>query len=437
MVNVIKNWLKNRRADYLVLRSAICHRLVLWKIRHRPAGQKIKVVFYVYDAAKWKCQALYDFMASSDDFDPVVAIGQSPYNAVSKAADTSEAALCALEDFFKKCGCRTVRVAGGFPIEFVDLKTLNPDVVFLQQPWSLPDKYEPWNISRYALPVYVPYYVQVRLVPDLDCAMPFHRCLYAYFVLSKDWQQAMTKAMEGNKKTTRYIPCGHPALDCYSRCATSFAKEKIIYAPHFSFSHPNNKALMPYGTFEWNGREILEYAKAHPQFKWVFKPHPSLKDKCIDSGFMTRQEVERYYDEWREIGQVSLDGGYDKLFREARAMITDSSSFLAEFGATGSPLIYLVSQGMSNEVRINCSSYVDAYYQVHNIQEMKDAFELVIEKSADPLRERRSAALRDSGLLGNNASGNIVEFLRLLCKRMNEKLESGCRPKNIEGVSEP
>ena len=66
----------------------------------------------------------------------------------------------------------------------------------------------------------------------------------------------------------------------------------IIYAPHHSFapSHLN------FATFKWNGKYILEYAKSHPEFKFVFKPHPQLKTRMIKRHIMSEKEVDNYFE---------------------------------------------------------------------------------------------------------------------------------------------
>lgn len=47
---------------------------------------------------------------------------------------------------------------------------------------------------------------------------------------------------------------------------------------------------------------MLDWAKCHPEFKWVFKPHPRLKNALIKNNIMSEEEVERYYSEWEKIG---------------------------------------------------------------------------------------------------------------------------------------
>ena len=59
-----------------------CYESHIARIRNRRAGTKIKVLFIVSEIAKWKEQSLYEAMARSEDFDPMVAI--SAYNGQSE-----------------------------------------------------------------------------------------------------------------------------------------------------------------------------------------------------------------------------------------------------------------------------------------------------------------------------------------------------------------
>lgn len=420
MILNIKNKLRDIRTLFRIFESIIFQHLVLKRIRHRQKGQKIIVLFYVYDAAKWKCQSVYDLMAKSEDFEPIVAIGQSPYNDVSKSLETSEKALRMLEDYFINKGCRTIKVVNGCPLQFTDLARLKSDIIFIQQPWSLPNDYEPWNISRYALPMYVPYYVEIGFDYHFDCQSDFHRCLFRQFTLSEKWSEGLRKAI-GNKLTAvKYIATGHPSLDFAIQTEISDLTKRpvktIIYAPHFSFYHPKIKRILNIGTFSENGVKILEYAKRHREFNWIFKPHPALFDNLAKPEVWGNDKTKDYYDEWKRIGIVSLDGNYLELFFKADAMITDSASFLAEYGATGKPIIYLVRNHPDAEMPHAPDRYFEKYYNVHNLDEMYLTFKNILEKSEDPMREERINAVRKAGLLGNNAAKNIVNCLKNIFK---------------------
>ena len=122
-----------------------------------------------------------------------------------------------------------------------------------------------------------------------------------------------------------------------------------------------------------------------------------------------------YYDEWRKIGKVELGGNYASLFDEADAMVTDCGSFLAEFGATGKPIVYLVRSHPDAQMPNAPNRYFDSYYKARNLEEMYEAFKSVLEESRDPKREERRKAVEAAGLMMDDAAKRIVEWLRKLC----------------------
>ena len=156
---------------------------------------------------------------------------------------------------------------------------------------------------------------------------------------------------------------------------------------------------------------MLEYAEAHPEVKWVFKPHPVLKRKLRESGFMTEEEMSAYYQRWAKIAIVNTDSDYQELFLESRALITDCGSFLPEYGSTLRPVIRLISSKDKNVPPKSAKRIYDAYYNVHNLEELYAMLKLVVEDGRDPNRDIRIDAVHQAKLADEDASKNIVGYL--------------------------
>ena len=144
----------------------------------------------------------------------------------------------------------------------------------------------------------------------------------------------------------------------------------------------------------------------------MFKPHPILRTILPKLGVMTVAEVDAYYARWAKIAISSFDADYQELFLESRVMITDSGSFLPEYGSTGRPVIRLICAKNKHIPPLAAKEVYDTYYNVRNLKEMYAAFKLVIEDEQDPNREQRLIAVKKSGLCGTNASANIVNYLK-------------------------
>ena len=396
-----------------------CYKSHVDRIRNRRAGAKIKVLFIVSEIAKWKEQSLYEAMSRSEDFDPVVAI--SAYNGQSEGQVSNgklEDVLAAAEAFFDRMGdkhVRAVKIAGGNRI-FSDLSEFNPDIVYYTEPWMESESRQtPEWVSRFALTCYSPYYVPNYSCLKEACKLPLHRFLWNYYCMSKSEAKYFTNAyypFKNCRTTTSFVGVGHPALDYFNQNKRQhFSSKTIIYAPHCTIAGGTSTWIHYYGTFRWSGDFMLEYAKSNPEIKWVFKPHPQLRYGIKCAGLMSDEEIDAYYSEWRRIGTVCEDSDYQELFLDSFAMITDCGSFLSEYGATERPIIHLISSDNKYKPLSSLICLYDTYYKVHNTNELSTTLRMVIERREDPMLERRVEALKSTGMIGRNASEEIIRHL--------------------------
>ena len=74
---------------------------------------------------------------------------------------------------------------------------------------------------------------------------------------------------------------------------------------------------------------------------FVFKPHPSLRNKLYE--YWGAEKTEAYYSRWENPGVSHIEEGkYLSLFKHSDAMIHDCGSFTIEYLYTGLPVMYLV-----------------------------------------------------------------------------------------------
>ncbi len=368
-------------------------------------GEKIRVVFLVSEVAKWKTQSLFDLMKADPHYEPVMAIFRRDWS----DRDSEDKVLADIRV------AKAYYEGKGNPCEIVyspedpfvpQLAKLKPDIVFYQQSWVSNGIRD---VCRYALPAYVPYYVVNYGEPGIGCKMVFHRFLAYYFHLNSDWAEIAKECAPALFYSGRHIATGHTSLDYLHLNAPPPPKRPcVIYAPHFSFILPNHDNLLGISTFPWSGLPILDYAKAHPDLNWVFRPHPHLRDELVRSGLMTEGERDRYFAEWGRIARVSTDSDYQSLFAESTAMVTDCGSFLVEYGATGKPLIHLISSTAKVRPMRPAQELFAAYYEVRDLNEMFASFKVVLENGKDPKKAVRQRAVAAYNLAGVFAAGNIM-----------------------------
>ncbi len=393
------------------------------RLRAKPKGKKIRVLFLNSETSKWKCQSLYRKMQDSGIFNPIIGI--TALGEQSTYSDSElENVFTASERFFDNLGDTHVRTVKLKPRRYSDLNEFSPDIVFFPEPWNMQSPQTTENLSRIALVCYVSYFVEPCINTQehirLHCLMDMHRFLHTYFVQSEELLNIFQKELSIVNHSYYLIAVGHPALDYLTNSdgPRESQTKNVIYAPHFSIKPAKGRgSLYLRSTFEQTGEIILEYAQKHPEVKWVFKPHPKLRKFLEESGNWSRQKVDEYFFAWERIATCCYDGNYQVLFAESKAMITDSSSFLIEYGLTGKPLIRMIPTVEVSQFLPSVKALVNSFYNVRSVDELIKAMDMVIVQNKDPMKEIRANAICDMKWARTNAAENIVNYFRSTLNR--------------------
>lgn len=404
----LRMWVSRQLLAWRICACRRNYRKVLAKLRLKyKNGSKIRVLFLVSELSKWKTQSLYDMLSQDSRFEVSLA--------VSCRADwwnhpEYEVLLKEYVEEFKKKGMNPVVVADFKTMRDIPLESFNPDIVFYNQPYDWRSGYLPCSVSRYALTFYVPYFVPTHADAPKHYDLEFHRTIFRFVQLNEAWAERFSSLMK-EEKAGEVVGLGHTFFDNFEHAEKSVKGDLVVYAPHWSFDHPKNPNSSNIGTFLWNGREILNFARQHPEIKWVFKPHPALQWKLVQSGVMTEREMKDYYAAWKALGISYFGSDYGKLFKDSCALITDCGSFIAEYPPCGGAMIHLLSKTIKNPMHpINMKMY-ETFYRVRNIAEMEHVFDEVLIKRRDPKHDERMKAVRELNLIGNNAAKNILEHI--------------------------
>lgn len=420
VIGKLKFWLDNSCEflfgyGILLVQVCICknrYKKIVERIRIRSkGGQKIRVIFMSDNVSKWKCQSVYSAMARSKLFDPQIAITMKPAEMRKEIAERVKI-FSDRTAYFADIGDNVVLACDPEMGQYCDLNTFNPDIVFFEEPWLLPESQSVFNVSRYALTCYVPYSYEIGFDKKLVCMRKFHRLMWRIFANSDERVELYEQFNRSFEMAGKAVSCGYPPLDYFNNLELCEKRDLVIYAPHFSFHVDGQESMLNLGTFDWNGREILAYAKEHPEISWVFKPHPGLFDRLVGSGIMTLHEAMEYYEEWGKIGVVCYDGNYLKYFSKAKALVTDCGSFLVEFAPTKMPIIRMIPKNANWETTPAYQQLFSTYYTGHDWDELRTILNQVVVNGCDSNRELRITIAKELGLLGSNAGNRITEFLK-------------------------
>ena len=384
-----------------------------WRVKRRIRRKqgKIRVLFPIHELAKWKCQSVFDLMKASDQFEPIMALSGADTDWASPR-DVVRSRHRQMREFFDARGMQWVETYDIEANRCKSFREFKPDIVFYSQPWGHDFSQIPSVVSRYALTYYVPYFVPNYSSLYMEISHLFHCTLTRYFVLNKMMADEYGAAIPKWMRTSAYIPVGHPMLDYFTEHKDVLCKENyVIYAPHWSIDHPNNSNNENYSTFLDTGRFMLDFAQRHPEFKWVFKPHPTLRFTLLRTGAWTDREVAEYYQAWEKLGVACYTADYPALFMQSRLLITDCGSFLAEYSSTGRPLIRLVSPTVKLGVKKFNERLFNSFYNTKGITELEAVLDQVLIQNEDLRRNERLESVKSAGLSDSHASVNIYRYL--------------------------
>ena len=411
--NKFRNFCKSIDNRAKIKKAQMSYPRLIEKIRNNK-NAKIKVLFLVNENSKWKTQSLYEYFAKSDRYEPVIALTIAD---AQRKLPFEEKLKC-LEDnynFFTGKGVNCVYAWNTKTNRAINLKVFKPQIVFYQQPWYLPKTQMPDVVSKFALTCYVPYFLPNYGIMNMDY-FDFHKFLFRNYVLNKDWEN-LYKEYAGEEYGDNIRAAGHTALDyMYLNRGLEYKPEYVIYAPHWSVSCQGNENDENYGTFLWNYNFMLDYARNHPEIKWVFKPHPTLKQALLRTGLFKENDIENYYREWEKIAAVCYSSEYTEIFMKSKLLITDCGSFLVEYFCTGKPVVHLISDRCNIVPPLPSRRIFDTFYKVRNASEFYNSLDTLLRRDYDYKKTDRLKVLNELNLGNCYAAKNIYEDLESVIK---------------------
>lgn len=406
----LSRWLRNVVSLFVRVR----YEWQIRRLRHAVKHRRLRVLFVIGDDSKWKAQSVYEELVRSHWADPYAVPTKMDIGWIPDGVQDSRVARCRsyLEGHHVRCvdGCANDG-------SLIPLKRHCPDIVIYQQPWGMDRCQHPIEVSRYALTFYLPYCIPAYVDLRDNFMAPFYRMIYGYFLqngaLAKYYSENLSRPYFG----CQMFPVGTPYCDALGDSALVTVTGNggyVIYAPHWDCNFDGKGTVGRNGTFPETGKLMLGFAQEHPDVHWVFKPHPMLRVKLVQSGYMSEKEVDAYYRDWEKIGLACYDSDYFKLFRNSRVMITDSISFLTEYLYVNKPLIHLV-----NKIDIKFPPptqwMMEAYTRVNEEDDLLNSLNEIVLRGQDTLAEVRTRINHEICGQKDSATQNVVRCLEKIC----------------------
>ena len=413
IVNCIKYLIFLSAAEY---KSKNNYLNVIENLRNNK-NKKIRVAFLCEENPKWGYQSIYDSMKNDDNFE-ILPIINHPIITYRRQEFLQNENI----KFFQSLGIDAI---DGFDYEknqYKPIKDFNPDIVFYQQPWYIKPFNLPESISEYALTCIISYgftSINVKSWGSEDIRKNSGN-MWKMFAESDYHNKFYQKAAQLKNKDI-LITKGYPKLDFYNNPIDAKYEKlwkdegkkdthRIIWAPH----HSIEKYGFEMSNFKEQYLYFLNLAKKHPEYSFVVKPHPSLRYKCISEKFMTAEEYDAYIEEWNSLSNASVytDGNYFDIFKTSDVLITDSSSFLAEYFYSGKPIIFFESRNRAGFNKFGLK-LKKGFYIPQKTEETESLLNKLLIEKQDPLKNLREQIIKKEFYYPKNGVGkDIVEYIK-------------------------
>lgn len=388
-------------------------------ILRRLAGKEsIRVAFLVIHDDVWKLDDLFKAMLARPDFEPIVVICPVTTFGLEHMREVMRRATAAVSGK----GFQTFPAADpstGLSTSVIGI--LKPDVVFFTNPHSItsPD----CSIAAFggSLACYVPYGIMCANIQKMQYDLDFHGLLWRHYVETPT--HAAMAQRYGRARGRNVVVTGYPqgdALHPPARARSDPWKKaqgtprRIIWAPHHTIEDDREK--LAYSTFLELHQFFMDLATTHQKdIQIAFKPHPMLRPKLEAHPNWGVDRTNAYFASWDkfENGQV-VEGDYVDLFLASDALVHDSISFIAEYGYTLKPSLFLVRDETIprkfNEFGVMA---LDAAYKARTPEEIATFINDVVLLGRDPKQGDRQRFFEQqlTPPNGRSATENILDDL--------------------------
>ncbi|HET7535557.1 MAG TPA: tetratricopeptide repeat protein [Candidatus Didemnitutus sp.] len=230
------------------------------------------------------------------------------------------------------------------------------DVLFVQLPYDdtrPPALSAPELLKLVPRLAYVPYALEIGGGSEninLLINQPLHQLAWAIFARSPRHKAAFARYCATGG--AHVAVTGHPKMDALRQLdlvrdeeLVRFAEGRrlVVWNPHFDVRPDGSEWGTGYSTFlRWEKFMIAEFAR-RPELALAIRPHPLFFDALQQRQIMSEANIADFTARCAQAGNIHIDRrpSYLPVFAASTAMLSDASSFVLEYAATGKPLLYL------------------------------------------------------------------------------------------------
>lgn len=372
----------------------------------------LRVIFVVFDYKKWFLSELY-FKLRADKSFKILPILVLPDNFAENQDDSAAETI----KYFKDNGYECLDGIEHDTNNAVMLEALKPDIIIYQQTDCLKSDYTPNCISKYALTCYVE--------PDFDYYKKTNIGELKSYRLNNTWKiySFDNKVLNSFKNT---VNSGFALFEKYNKRLKvqdeniwnnkdKLSVCKLIYSQsYFSNENFDKQQFIEYQN------SMLEYAKAHKQYNFIFVPDKNLKRQCIENNILSDIEFESYINKWQELENAVVKDNISAIpfYNSSDIFMTDNINTCFEYFPLGKPVILLKN---TQDVKFNDigSKVFKTFYKLPTIEPLDIVLEdLMLAKNDYNSELRKSILEKYREYFCRETSDIIVNDLKMSLGRM-------------------
>jgi hypothetical protein len=383
----------------------------------RRSGQPIRVVFACHGRSMWGLfESVYAEARNDPELQPVVVA--LPYRHSTLPAG----------QYHDECVAEFLRSLGVPVVEAVDTRTgtwlepreLEADYIFFQTPYRL--YHESWSVERasvHSRVCYIPYGCTLFSgdVDNVSHPEAFFRHVSLTFTENPHGQR-LFEGKFGKAQWFRpssFVLTGYPKLDRMQangpiprgvwKRPPGEAEIRILWTPRWRTEEGNCHF------FDYE-EVLVDFCRDRSDRELAFRPHPLCLQNFVKTGELSVAQVETLRDTYREAPNMVLDetGEYRGTFLSSCVLVSDVSSMMFEYFATGKPIVYTHRVDVFNELG---RTLAEGFYWVRNAGELRQTLER-LQRGDDPLAGKRMELIDKVVRMSPDSAGRaIVRALKL------------------------